>query len=45
MAGTPQDTFNDLIKDLIKTTDVSEFNGKLLEGLENQTSNFWTYLI
>ena len=43
--STEQERFDDLVTNLIKTTDVSDFNGALLEGLENQTSDFWRYMI
>lgn len=42
---TPQDDFNDLVKNLIQTTEVQDFNGALLAGLENQTPDFWRYLV
>jgi len=42
---TPQDDFNNLVKNLIQTTEVQDFNGALLAGLENQTPDFWRYLV
>lgn len=42
---TEQEKFDDLVTNLIKTTDVLDFNGALLEGLEHQTSDFWRYMI
>ena len=43
--STEQERFDDLVTNLIKTTNVSDFNGALLEGLEHQTSDFWRYMI
>jgi len=33
--STEQERFDDFVTNLIKTTDVSDFNGALLKGLEN----------